>query len=62
VPGFPDEAGLDEAGLDGLDGRGGPAAAGQAAGELAEVIRADERLVPLFLPLGEGLLAAVKRG
>ncbi|HEY4462365.1 MAG TPA: O-methyltransferase [Streptosporangiaceae bacterium] len=63
VPGFPDEGGLDEAGLDGLDGRGGPAAAGQAAaGELAEVIRADERLVPLFLPLGEGLLAAVKRG
>jgi predicted O-methyltransferase YrrM len=30
-------------------------------GELAEVIRADERLVPLFLPIGEGVLAAVKR-
>ena len=44
-------------------GPGGQAAADQTAtGELAEVVRADERLVPLFLPLGEGLLAAVKRG
>jgi predicted O-methyltransferase YrrM len=29
--------------------------------EVAEVLRADERLTPLFLPVGEGLLAAVKR-
>ena len=29
--------------------------------ELAEVVRGDERLVPLFLPVGEGILAAVKR-
>src|SRR5208283_149820 len=29
--------------------------------ELAEVIRGDERLMPLFLPVGEGILAAVKR-
>jgi predicted O-methyltransferase YrrM len=29
--------------------------------ELAETLRADERLVPLFLPLGDGILAAVKR-
>ena len=49
----------------GAPGPGRPGSAGpggQAAGELAEVVRADERLVPLFLPLGEGLLAAVKRG
>jgi predicted O-methyltransferase YrrM len=38
----------------------GPAARDEA-GDLAEVVRADERLVPLFLPAGEGLLAAVKR-
>lgn len=43
----------------GPDGR--PGAAGDEAGDLAEVVRADERLVPLFLPAGEGLLAAVKR-
>jgi len=29
--------------------------------ELAEVMRADDRLMPLFLPVGEGILAAVKR-
>ena len=29
--------------------------------ELAGVIRGDERLTPLFLPAGEGMLAAVKR-
>jgi predicted O-methyltransferase YrrM len=29
--------------------------------DLASQIRADERLVPVLLPLGEGLLAAVKR-
>jgi predicted O-methyltransferase YrrM len=31
------------------------------ANDLASQIRADERLVPVLLPLGEGLLAAVKR-
>jgi predicted O-methyltransferase YrrM len=30
--------------------------------DLASQVRADERLVPVLLPLGEGLLAAVKRG
>ena len=30
--------------------------------DLASQVRADERLVPMLLPLGEGLLAAVKRG
>lgn len=30
-------------------------------GEVAEVLRSDERLIPLFLPVGEGLLTAVKR-
>ena len=29
--------------------------------DLASQVRADERLVPVLLPLGEGLLAAVKR-
>lgn len=29
--------------------------------EVAEILRADDRLTPLFLPVGEGLLAAVKR-
>jgi predicted O-methyltransferase YrrM len=29
--------------------------------DLADQVRADERLVPVLLPLGEGLLAAVKR-
>ena len=32
-----------------------------SAYDLASQIRADERLVPVLLPLGEGLLAAVKR-
>ena len=30
--------------------------------EVAEQVRQDERLVPLLLPVGDGLLAAVKRG
>ena len=29
--------------------------------DLASQVRADERLVPVLLPLGEGLLAAIKR-
>jgi predicted O-methyltransferase YrrM len=32
-----------------------------AVHELAELVRNDERLVPLLLPVGDGLLAAVKR-
>jgi predicted O-methyltransferase YrrM len=32
-----------------------------AIGELRELVRADEGLVPLLLPIGGGLLAAVKR-
>jgi len=30
--------------------------------EVTEQVRQDERLVPLLLPVGDGLLAAVKRG
>ena len=30
--------------------------------EVAELVREDERLVPLLLPVGDGLLTAVKRG
>ncbi len=30
--------------------------------DLASQVRSDERLVPMLLPLGDGLLAAVKRG
>ena len=32
-----------------------------AAASLREQVRADERLVPLLLPVGSGLLAAVKQ-
>ena len=39
-----------------------PAGSGTAqARELAGVIRGDERLTPMFLPAGDGMLAAVKR-
>ena len=70
-------AGADEAGADGdgagADGAGadrtgdglGPADwAGPGAAqvrELADLIRGDERLTPLFLPVGEGILAAVRQ-
>lgn len=33
-----------------------------AAAELREQVRADDRLVPLLLPIGNGLLAAAKQG
>jgi predicted O-methyltransferase YrrM len=33
-----------------------------AAPELTSMVRGDERLVPMLLPLGDGLLAAVSRG
>ena len=32
-----------------------------AAAELREEVRADDRLVPLLLPIGNGLLAAAKQ-
>ena len=32
-----------------------------AAAEVREQVRADERLVPLLLPIGNGLLAAAKQ-
>ncbi len=35
---------------------------GEAAGDLVNLVRDDERLIPMLLPLGEGLLAAVLRG
>jgi predicted O-methyltransferase YrrM len=41
-------------------GRADPETA--AIREVAELVRQDERLVPLLLPVGDGLLAAVKRG
>jgi hypothetical protein len=30
--------------------------------DIAQQVRSDERLVPVLVPLGSGLLAAVKRG
>jgi predicted O-methyltransferase YrrM len=30
--------------------------------DLGDQVRQDERLVPVLLPVGDGLLAAVKRG
>ena len=44
-----------------LGGTSGDDEGDAAEYELASQIRADERLVPVLLPLGEGLLAAVKR-
>ena len=48
------------AGDDDLDEAPAAGPAGQVA-DLAGQVRADERLVPVLLPLGDGLLAAVKR-
>jgi len=60
-----DGAGSDGAGSDGAGDGPGPADwAGPGAAqvrELADLIRGDERLMPLFLPVGEGILAAVRR-
>lgn len=44
-----------------LGGTSGDDEGDAAEYELASQIRADERLVPVLLPLGEGLLVAVKR-
>ena len=49
-----------DAGDDDLDEAPAAGPAGQVA-DLAGQVRADERLVPVLLPLGDGLLAAVKR-
>lgn len=46
-------------GSSGAGSSGGPAASGVR--ELAEMVRTDERLVPLLLPVAGGLLTAVKR-
>jgi predicted O-methyltransferase YrrM len=55
----PPELAGSAAGGDGAADWAGPGAA--QVHELAEVMRADDRLMPLFLPVGEGILAAVKR-
>jgi predicted O-methyltransferase YrrM len=53
----------DPDGPDGSDGLGGSDGSGGAWGsDLADQVRSDDRLVPVLLPLGDGLLAAVKRG
>jgi predicted O-methyltransferase YrrM len=53
------EPGLDT-GLSRVSGLpGDPAAEGTR--ELADMVRIDERLVPLFLPIAGGLIAAIKR-
>ena len=44
-----------------LAGTSGDAGDDDLAFDLASHVRADERLVPVLLPLGDGLLAAVKR-
>ena len=59
LAGPPDPAGGDEAD----DASSASSADGIVSSlDLASQIRADERLVPVLLPLGDGLLAAVKRG
>jgi len=57
--GSPDDDAFGDAGLGG-EGAGGEGAGGTAL-DLAGQVRADSRLVPVLLPLGDGLLAAVKR-
>jgi predicted O-methyltransferase YrrM len=39
----------------------GPGPAEDSASELADLVAADERLVPLLLPIAGGLLAAIKK-
>jgi predicted O-methyltransferase YrrM len=63
VVAFNDVLGVDS----GSDAGGYPADADAVSAddrvpELTSMVRADERLVPMLLPLGEGLLAAVLRG
>lgn len=60
----PDLAGLDPAETAGPEIPGpagwGPPDTPQAR-EVAGILRADDRLTPVFIPVGEGLIAAVKR-
>jgi predicted O-methyltransferase YrrM len=61
----PDLAGLDPAAAADAEiaapaGWGVPEDTPQAR-EIAEILRADDRLTPLFIPVGEGLIAAVRR-
>jgi predicted O-methyltransferase YrrM len=51
LAGGPDAAGFDD----------GPEVPDDEA-DLAAQVRSDDRLVPVLLPLGQGLLAALKRG
>jgi len=60
VPGPADGPAGDRA--TGPGGAGGAGPADGSAHELAALIRGDDRLIPVFLPVGEGVLAAVKRG
>jgi predicted O-methyltransferase YrrM len=46
----------DPSGVDGDEGKG------DSSLDLASQVRSSDRLVPVLLPLGDGLLAAVKRG
>jgi predicted O-methyltransferase YrrM len=48
-----------DAGNDDLDGA---VSSDAPAPDLASQVRDDDRLVPVLMPLGDGLLAAVKRG
>ena len=58
----PDLAGLDQDEAAGISSPPGWAAADlPQVREVAEILRADDRLTPLFIPVGEGLIAAVKR-
>ncbi|MDN5861463.1 MAG: methyltransferase, partial [Pseudonocardia sp.] len=43
------------------DGADAAGQAAEAAQEVAKQVREDDRLAPVLLPLGDGLLAAVKR-
>jgi len=55
----PAEPGLDT-GVSGFSDFSGDSAA-EGTRELADMIKIDERLVPLFLPIAGGLIAAIKR-
>jgi len=54
LAGPPEDAGGEDA--DGEEGSGDPSL------DLVSAVRANDRLIPVLLPLGDGLLAAVKRG
>jgi predicted O-methyltransferase YrrM len=54
LAGPPEDAGGEDA--DGEERSGDPSL------DLVSAVRANDRLIPVLLPLGDGLLAAVKRG